>query len=214
MVAEVSNKAIIQQRKRLYSLEEYYELEEKANFRSEFVNGKIIPMPGGTHNHNRIISTLIGLFFIFLNNREDDYELFSGDQTVYLPKFDRVVYPDVCVALEKAIAHENHRLGIINPTLVVEVASKSTERYDRSGKFRLYQSLPSFKEYVLVHQDMPIVEVLVKIEENKWQMTTYTGLDKTVELETLGVSLKMSDIYKKAEDLQDPQTIFDFPEET
>lgn len=214
MIAEISGKVVIQQKKRLYSLEEYYELEEKANCRSEFVNGKIIPMPGGTHNHNRINATLIGLFYIALSDRDDDYELFSGDQTIYIPKYNRVLYPDVCVSLEKAETHDNHRLGIINPTLIVEVASKSTEGYDRSGKFHLYQSLPSFKEYVLIHQDTPIAEVLLKIEENKWQMTTYTGLDKTVELETLGFSLKMSDIYKKVENLQDPQTVFDFPEET
>lgn len=214
MIAE----AVIQKNKgkevkSLYTLGEYFKLEEKAAYKSEFVNGKIIPMAEGTINHGKISGAIYALLFMLFFDKEDELAVFSNDQKVYIPNYNRTVYTDTCVVLGKTETQNNGNQTILNPTLVVEVASKSTEQYDRTGKFRLYQSLPSFKEYVLVNQEAPIVEVLYKIAENKWQLTSYIGLDKVIELESLGVKLKMADIYKKAKDLKDPQSAFDFPEE-
>jgi len=150
------------------------------------------------------------LLMLFLDKGNDELTVFPSDQKIYIEDRNKIVYPDTCVVLGKTEIYNNQ--AILNPTLIVEVASKSTEKYDRTGKFRLYQSLPSFTEYVLVNQEAAIVEVLYKMAENKWQLTSYIGLDKVVTLESLGVELKMSDIYRKAEDLKDPQSIIDFPE--
>lgn len=139
-------------------------------------------------------------------------EVLDSDLKIYIPAYNRSVYPDTCVATEKPALYNNNPHAITNPTLIVEVTSKSTGDYDRRGKFRMYQSLPSFTEYVLVDQNTPVIDVFYKIAENKWQMTSYVGLDKVVMLESLGITLNMADIYKKVTNLKDPQLAIDFPE--
>lgn len=221
MIAEVltkkDKKQVVEKQpksqEKLYTLEEYFELEERATYKSEFHNGKIIPMAGGTINHGLIGATIHALLFMLFFNSEEEISVYSNDQKIYLEEYNKSVYSDTCVVKGKTEKYQNSNQAILNPTLIVEVASKSTEKYDRAGKFRMYQSLPSFTEYVLVSQEAPIIEVLYKLAENKWQLTSYVGLDKVVVLESLGVELKMSDIYKKAEDLKDPQFAIDFPEE-
>lgn len=212
MMIEVVKKKDTKPNIKQYTIEEYFRLEEKSPYKNEFVNGKIIPMAGGTYNHNRISLTIMALLFAMLNDREDEVELFSSDQTIYIPDFNKVVYPDGCVAFGELESHNDKKYGLINPTLVIEVSSKSTERYDRTSKFRMYKSLPSFTEYVIVNQDMPIVEVFYKINQKKWQVTSYIGLNEIVKFETVNVELKMADIYKKAKDLKDPQLDIDFLE--
>lgn len=195
-----------------YTLEEYFELEDKAISKNEFVNGRIIKMAGGTIEHGLISGYIYGLLLMLLFDN-DDVTVYSNDQKIYIVEHQRIAYTDTCVVVGETKRHQGKNQAITNPTLIFEVASESTEKFDRTGKFRMYQSLPSFKEYVLVSQTMPIVEVYYKIEENKWQMTSYVGLDKIVKFDTLDAELKMSDIYKKIEDLKDPQTYIEFPEE-
>lgn len=196
-----------------YTLEEYFQLEESATQKNKFVNGKIIPMAGGTINHGKISGNIYALLLMLFFNSDKEINVFSNDQKIYLAEHNRVTYTDTCVVIGSTETYQGGDQAILNPTLIVEVASKSTERYDRSVKFRMYQSLPSFKEYVIVNQYMPIVEVFYKIGENKWQMTSYVGLDKVVQFDTLEVELKMSDIYKKIKDLKDPQIDIEFPKE-
>ena len=198
---------------KVYTLEEYFELEEKALYKSEFINGKISPMAGGTINHNTLCGTIYALLFMLYFNSEEEISIHNSDQKIYIPDYNRSVYSDSCAIVGKTITYNKGDQAILNPTLIIEVASKSTEKYDRTGKFRLYQTLPSFKEYVLISQTTPVIEVFLKIDENKWQMTSYVGLDKTVAIESLGVTLKMADIYKKITDLKDPQSAIEFPEE-
>lgn len=214
MIAEIAiKKDKIKSVSKRYSLEEYFHLEEKAPNKNEFVNGKIIPMSGGTINHGNLGGTIYALLLMLFFNTEEDINVYSSDQKVYITPYNKNTYTDTCVVIGQTETYKGGNQAILNPTLIVEVSSKSTEQYDRSGKFRMYQSLPSFKEYVIVNQDMPIIEVFYKIEENKWQMTSYTGLDKVVKFDTLNVELKMSDIYKKAVNLKDPQAIIEFPED-
>jgi Uma2 family endonuclease len=137
----------------------------------------------------------------------------NSDQKVYITAFNKIAYTDTFVTVGEPILYQDGNQAITNPILIVEVASKSTEHKDRTTKFRMYQSLPTFQEYVIVNQDMPIVEVFYKLEDNKWQMTSYVGLDKVVKFETIDAELKMSDIYKETINLQDPQIFIDFLEE-
>lgn len=208
MIVEASVKQSKKQYNKTYTLQEYFDLELKSIHKNEFSNGKIIPMAGGTYNHGMLSGTIHALLFMLFFNT-DEITILSNDQKIYITEHDRVVYPDLSAVVgEKELYNIQ---SITNPTFIVEVTSESTGQYDRRGKFQLYQSLPSFKEYVLVDQNMPIVEVFNKIADNEWKMTAYIGLDKTVKFETLGVSLAMTDIYKKIADLKDPQGIIDFP---
>ncbi len=197
---------------KLYTLEEYFLLEETAPYKNEFNNGKIVPMAGGTYNHNTISGTIYALLFMLFFDSEQQIGIYNSDQKVYIKDYSRGTYTDTFAVVGKEEMYKGGNQAIVNPTLIVEVSSDSTEKFDRTAKFRMYQSLPSFQEYVIVSQTMPIVEVFHKIDDNKWQMTSYVGLDKTVRFETLHVELKMSDIYKKAKNLQDPQSAIDFPE--
>lgn len=206
MVAEV----LEHKKQRLYTIEEYFEMEEMAAFKSEFRNGKIIPMPGGTLSHNRIKVNIVKL----LGNLENDiFEILDSDQRVFLSRYKQSVYPDALAVLGEPKMHKNG-LAITNPTLVIEVLSNSTTNYDRGAKFRKYQSLESFQEYVLIDQEMPIIDVLYKEGERDWRMRTYIGLDDEVHFQSINVTLKMADIYQKIKDLKDPQAALEFnPEE-
>lgn len=194
---------------KLYSLEEYFKLEEKALHKSEFRNGKIINMPGGTLAHNIIKVNITSRLFVALIENED-YYVFDSDQKIFIPVHMHNVYADASVVSGEPKMYQNSNQAIINPTLIVEVLSNSTGNYDRGEKFRKYQTLSSFKEYVLVDQDAPIVDVLCKIEDRNWQLKTYIGLDDVVELKSIGVNLNMSDIFKKVKNLKNPQTTLDF----
>lgn len=209
---EVVEKKEIQKNIKRYTIEEYFKLEEKSLHKNEFTNGKITAMAEGTLNHGNISGTIYFLLMTLFFNSEEEVEVFSNDQKVYIPDFNKFTYTDTFVIKGNTETYKGGKQAILNPTLIVEVSSKSTERYDRSTKFRMYQSLPSFKEYVIVNQDMPIVEVFYKINEKKWQVTSYIGFDEVVKLETIDAELKMSDIYKKAEDLKDPQLDIEFME--
>lgn len=213
MVAEVISKKDKLQIHETYTLEEYFQLEEQSDRKNEFVKGKIVPMAGGTYNHNSISGTIHGLLFMLFFFSEKNIKAHNSDQKIYITTFDKITYTDTFVTVGEPIFHQGGNQAITNPTLIVEVASKYTERKDRTTKFRMYQTLPTFKEYVIVNQDMPIVEVFYKIEENKWQMTSYVGLDKVVKFETIDAELKMSDIYKETINLENPQTFIDFLDE-
>lgn len=209
-MVEVIRKKEVKSVAKRYSIEEYFKLEEKSLHKNEFINGKIRQMAGGTLNHGRLGSAIHFLLMALFFNSDEKIEVFSNDQKVYITDFNKFTYTDTFVVKGATETYKGGNQAVLNPTLIVEVASKSTERYDRSTKFRMYKSLPSFKEYMIVNQDMPIVEVFHKIDEKQWRVTSYIGLEEVVELETLGVQLKMSDIYKKAEDLKDPQLDIEF----
>ncbi|MFK7948110.1 MAG: Uma2 family endonuclease [Saprospiraceae bacterium] len=213
MVAEVIIQKEPKKVTKRYTLEEYFELEEKTPSKNEFVNGKIIPMAGGTIEHGEITGHIYALLLMLFFNSDELINVYSNDQKVYVEEYRRIAYTDTFVVVGETERHQGKNQTITNPTLIFEVASESTEKFDRTGKFRMYQSLPSFKEYVIVSQTMPIVEVYYKIEDNKWQITSYIGLDKIVKFDTLDVELKMSDIYKKITNLKNPQTYIEFPEE-
>lgn len=163
-----------------YPLDEYFQLEEKATYKSEFHNGKIIPTAGGTIEHGVLSGHIYALLLMLFFNSEEEIKVYSSEQKIYISEYSKGLYSDTCVVKGKEKTYQGGNQAILNPTLIVEVASKSTERYDRYGKFRMYRSLPSFEEYVIIDQYMPVVEVFYKIAEDKWQMSSFVGLDKTI----------------------------------
>jgi len=187
-------------------------MEETTVFKSEFRNGKIIKMPEGTLSHNQIKITISSLLFM-LSLKMKNFEPFDSDQSVFIPDYNQSVYPDVTVIVGEPEIHESGQ-AITNPTLVVEVLSNSTSNYDRSTKFRKYQSLASFQEYVLIDQEMPIIDVLYKEGERDWRMKTYIGLEEEVYFKSIDVHLKIADIYQKVKDLKDPQVSLEFEPES
>ena len=189
--------------KKRYTLEEYFEMEEKALFKNEFYKGKLIPMPGGTIAHSDISGNIFMIFKMAIKSSKLNFRVYNSDQKVYIDTFEKAVYPDVTLVSAKPELYKKGKHAIINPTLIVEVLSKSTASYDRGLKFVQYQSIPTFVEYILIEQDVPMVEVRTKKGED-WVTKTYVGLEDTVKLNSLNCEISMADIYENVEGLGDP----------
>lgn len=108
----------------------------------------------------------------------------------------KFVYPDISIVCGSPQLTDEHQDTLTNPKLIIEILSPSTSDYDEGGKFRLYQLLPSFEEYLLVAQDEPRVDTYLRQPDHSWLLRTITGLDSSVELRTLGFSLPLAEIYE------------------
>ncbi len=177
-----------------YSIQDYLEMEEKAMEKHEFHNGKIVEMPGGTANHSLIATNITTALNIALD--DTSYIVLNSDIKIHIPKIRQFVYPDAIVIAEVFEFYENRRDIIVNPLLVVEVLSSSTEDYDKNQKFLKYRMIPSFKEYVLVSQDEPAVSTFFRKEENLWQETNVNGATQSIDLLSLNISIPLAKIYK------------------
>ena len=179
-----------------YSLAEYLEMEIRSGERLAFYDGKIVAMPGGSLSHNRICRNLISTLDNLLQE-SDEFEVFGSDQKVYLPHFNYYLYPDAVVVTEEPTTTENEADALINPILIIEVASPSTAKYDRGDKFADYKSLDSFKEYVLVRQDRAEVNIFFREEEDLWRSTDIEGLSSDVHFKSIDIVLPLTAIYRK-----------------
>jgi Uma2 family endonuclease len=181
-------------RHRSYTLEEYRQLEKTAEFRSEYRDGEIVSMAGGTINHNRITGNIYA--FLKYALRGNNAEAFMNDLRLWIPRHRRGTYPDVMVISGQPVFSEGCQDEILNPVLIVEVLSNSTEDFDRENKFRFYRSIPEFREYVLVDQYEFLVEQYIKNESGQWLFQDYEGETSTVSFAAVGVQMSMSDIYE------------------
>ena len=185
---------------RFVSLEKYFQREEKALYKSEYHHGNIIKMAGGTYNHNFLSVKATKLLDNFVEENNLNYEISGSDLKIRIEAFDRVVYPDAAVICEKPIFYENRKDTIVNPLIIVEVLSDSTEKFDRGDKFQYYRSLESFKEYVLINQNYKIVTVYSKQADNSWVLRDYIGDESEAILYFLhDCSLPLKRLYRGLE---------------
>ncbi len=185
---------LVQSKQKIYSLDEYRELEETAEFRNEYRDGEIVQMSGGSINHSQII----GNIYAFLKSalRGKDARPFMSDLRLWIPRYRRGTYPDVMVVEGELVCTEGRKDEILNPVLIVEVLSKSTKDFDKEDKFRFYRSIPEFREYVLVNQSEFLVTQYIKNESNDWLFREYEGESAIVSFASVGVQMSMSDIYE------------------
>ena len=176
------------------TVEEYFAIEEKAERRSEFFDGEMFLMAGASKEHNILTRNLLGHLFAKLQG--GSCQVFTADQRVKVDRTGLYTYPDLLIVCGEPEYAEENEDTLTNPKVVIEVLSDSTERYDRTTKFRHYKALPSVQEYVLVAQDEPLVERYTRPSAGEWTQTDFVGLDATVELATAGVRLPMRDIYQ------------------
>ncbi|BAZ31189.1 hypothetical protein NIES4074_36610 [Cylindrospermum sp. NIES-4074] len=178
---------------RRYSLDEYRALEEKAEGRSEYRNGEIVPMAGGSLKHSRIGGNIFAFLKFLL--RDTQFEPINSDLRLWIPEHQRGVYPDVMIFEGEPQLNDGRLDEVLNPILIVEVLSPSTADYDRQSKFRMYRSIPSFCEYLLVEQDEPFIERYSK-QTQGWLLSDFNDLEKSISLESVGVELPMAEIYR------------------
>ncbi len=185
---------LVQPQSQTYTLDEYRALEETAEFRNEYHDGRIIPMSGGTIDHNRIVRNLVRILDTAF--RQKPYEVFTSDLRLWISQYRKGTYPDVMVIADKPVFNDNRTDEVLNPCLIVEVLSKSTEGYDRGDKFLYYRSIPEFREYLLVSQSEYFIEHYRKTGEGQWLLQEYRGNEAEIALESVGVSLVIKDMYE------------------
>ncbi len=179
---------------RHYTIEEYLELDESSEERWEFWDGEVFCMSGGSQAHDRILVNLI----VHLSAKLDssDCRAFSSDMRIKVP-----VAPPYRYADTSALCGEAHfeKIGgvdtLVNPQLIVEVLSPSTEAYDRGDKFTHYKSISTFREYLLIAQHRPHVTRLSKQDDGTWIHTEANDLADVLELSALDCTLSLNEIY-------------------
>jgi Uma2 family endonuclease len=180
------------------SLEEYRAIAETAEERYEYCNGEIVTMPGGSPAHSRIAVDITT--FLNLAVRNTNFQIYNGDLRIWIPNFNHGTYADVLVINGKPEFNGNRTDEILNPLLIVEVLSPSTEAYDRGDKFRKYRSVPSFCEYLLVSQSESYIEQYHNLDRqssNRWQLQICDQMDRTITLQSLNVEIPMQEIYRR-----------------
>jgi Uma2 family endonuclease len=186
---------VVQTEKRYYTPEEYLELEEKAEYKSEYRDGEIIPMTGGTTNHNKIALDFCRKFPFTVQGQK--YDIFIGDVRLWIPKYRIHTYPDVMVVKGEPVYEGNNTTTIINPCLIVEVLSKSTKDYDKTDKFKYYRSIPEFQEYILIDQYSFSVEQYAKRAAGEWIFKEYEGEDAVLVLDSIEFQIGFREIYAR-----------------
>ena len=179
------------------SAEEYLEAERKALEKHELMNGKIITMQGASLKHNRIVGNLIAEIGGFLKNRT--CEVFPSDMRVNIPSTNSFCYPDLTIVCGKPELLDDHFDNLLNPSVIIEVLSPSTESYDRGNKFFTYQQIPSLKEYILVDTSAISIQTIVKKDDGLWKFDAVTALTSSLTIATIEQQIMLSDIYHNVE---------------
>lgn len=181
--------------KRDYTPEEYLELEAQAEYKSEYLDGEIIPMAGGTTNHNKIAGNFYRHFPLTIAGQ--NYDIYIGDVRLWIPEYGYYTYPDIMIIKGEPIYEGKGTTTITNPLVIVEVLSKSTQEIDRTAKFRYYRSLPTFQEYILVDQYSYYAEQYVKQKDGQWLLRDYQGKDSRLAFANLEFGISFFDLYQR-----------------
>ncbi|MFB2893718.1 Uma2 family endonuclease [Aerosakkonemataceae cyanobacterium BLCC-F50] len=181
--------------KRSYTPEEYLELEATAEYKNEYRDGEIVPMTGGTTNHNKIV----GSFYAFLKYalRGQNYDIYFVDVRLWIPRYRQYTYPDIMLIEGEPIYEGTNTTTVTNPSLIVEVLSKSTKNYDQGDKFLYYRSIPEFKEYILIDQTRYYAMQYSKTLDGKWLLTEYESENATIQLSSIDLQINFTDIYEQ-----------------
>ncbi|MCK9425341.1 MAG: Uma2 family endonuclease [Ignavibacteriaceae bacterium] len=188
---------MIPKKKTFITPEEYLEIERKASFKSEYFNGEMFALAGAKVNHiliNGNINRELG------NKLKDKpCKVFSNDLRVKISATGLYTYPDLVIACGETKLEDEEMDTLLNPTLIIEILSESTESYDRGKKFEHYRNLESLQEYVLVSQDKPKVEQFLKQQDGKWLYSEVNGIDSRAQFTSIECEIDLKEVYHKVE---------------
>jgi len=177
--------------------EEYLAFERGCEYRNEYVNGEIRAMSGASREHNLITTNLIRELSLKLRGRP--CEVYPSNMRVRIPSANIYTYPDVVVVCGEPKFEDGHLDTLLNPTVVVEVLSKSTARYDRTTKADYYRAIESLAEHLIVEQDEYAVGCDTRQADGRWLRAEVRGLESVLELQSLGCALPLADVYERIE---------------
>ena len=179
------------------TVEEYLRIEREAPYKSEYYGGDMFSMAGGTARHSLLAANLIGAFGSRLRGHR--CTSYTSDLRIGIPGDDLYTYPDVSIFCEPMTFLPGTDDTATNPTVIIEVLSKTTEAYDRGKKFAHYRQLPSLREYLLVSQDAPVIERFTRESDDRWVLTTARGLGAVLPLPVIEAELPLAEVYAKVD---------------
>ena len=178
------------------SFEQWLEAERAAaEGRSEYVNGEVFAMTGASAEHNTIVMNIGGELRAQLKGRP--CQVYANDMKVLIRSANAGKYPDLVAFCGEPELLDGRRDVLLNPSLLVEVLSDSTEAYDRGDKFALYRQIPSLREYLLVSQGRVLVELFARGDDGRWVLADYRSLSDRVPLPSLDCTLDLAEVYDK-----------------
>ena len=175
------------------SPEEYLESERKATEKHELHNGLLITMTGASLKHNAIVRNLIAEIAPFLKGKPCD--VFPSDLRVNIPATNSFTYPDLTIVCGEPELLDDHADTLLNPSVIIEVLSPSTENYDKGNKFFIYQQIPSLKEYILIRSTAIEVQIITKKENDLWQFETITNAEASFFIKTTAQQIPLKEVY-------------------
>jgi len=175
--------------------EEYLEFERKSEMKHEYFDGEICAMSGAKWNHNIVAWNISGELRQKLKGRK--CSVCPGDMRVFVPETGLYTYPDLVVVCGEPKFKDNVFDTLLNPILLIEVLSESTESYDRGKKFQHYRSIESLQEYVLVSQDEARIEKYVKSGDGFWMLSEAVGLNSEIEFASIECRIALAEVYDK-----------------
>lgn len=177
--------------------EQYLEIERKAEFRSEYYQGEMFAMAGAKEAHNLIIWNLARDLGQQLRQRP--CRAYLADMRVRVNATGLYTYPDVAAVCGEPQFLDDQRDTLLNPNLIVEVLSPSTELYDRVRKFEHYRSLESVSEYLLLSSERVSAELYTRQPDGRWLLTTVSRMEDSLDLQSVGAHLALADLYEKVD---------------
>ncbi len=179
-------------KKLTYTEAEYLEMERKASFKSEFFAGEIFAMAGAGLNHNTIVGNTFGIIWTFLKGKP--CRIFPSDLRVKVDKSGLYTYPDLSIVCGKPVLLDDKFDTLLNPVVLIEVLSKSTEDYDKGSKFSFYRQIESLQEYILISSESPKMEKFKKLETGNWLFSeSREGTDFLIE--SIDCVLELNEVY-------------------
>ncbi|MDQ2747491.1 MAG: Uma2 family endonuclease [Acidobacteriota bacterium] len=180
--------------KPIYNAEQYLALEATAEYRSQFYEGEIYAMAGASRRHNVAAGNIYADLHFQLRNRP--CEIYQNDMRVKVAA-DFYTYPDIVIVCGEPQIEKKHGENLLNPKVIIEVLSPSTEKFDRGEKARLYRLMPSLEEYVLIAQNARHLEHFVRQANGGWLLTELSDAAEFLELPTIDCRVTLGDIYAK-----------------
>jgi Uma2 family endonuclease len=176
---------------------EYLEYERRSEEKHEYLAGRIYAMAGGSPKHNLVCGNVVGALGDRLRGRP--CVVLTSGQHVFVEATQLGTYPDVTVLCGHAVHNKDFPHSLVNPSILVEVLSPSTEAYDRGAKFDHYRRIETLREYVLVSTDRVAVDHYLRESDGTWRLTAFRGLDAKLRLPTVDAVVPLSELYEKIE---------------
>ena len=177
--------------------EEYLAIERQAEYKSEYWNGEMFAMAGASERHVLIMTNTVGELRAQLKSRP--CRVYSSDLRLKISPTGLYTYPDVIVICGKPVFDDKQQDTLLNPTVLIEVLSPSTEAYDRGEKFSHYRTLESLSDYLLISQTRPRIEHFTRQPQEQWMFSDGHGMDGVIEIASIGCTLALAEVYDKVE---------------